>query len=150
MAVNDEALSSLLWLRPSLYNGAIGDSPVDLFLPGDLLSAEITLEPGAHQKCELAFVDVPKLVGVNDEIKVRVGLTVVGDTLQSIKQRAGVDAEEAINAHVAYIGLVTCQLVLNPAVLFDILPAGAVIKFLADLDPDKCPLLPSYRESFSH
>jgi len=150
MEVNNELLSYPLWLRSSLNNGAIGDSPVDFFLPSDLFGTEITFEPSTHQKCVLAFVDIPKFVGVNDEVEIRIGLAVVGDALQTIKQCSGIDAEEAIDAHVAYIGLVACQLVLNPAVFLDVLPAGTVVKLFADLNPDQYPFLPRHRESLRH
>ncbi len=82
-----------------------------------------------------------------DHIKICVGIGVLGYALQAIEQASRIDADESIDAHVADVGRVTRDPVGDVAMLFDLLPARAVVEVLRDLHAHKIPLCSRHLEA---
>lgn len=83
---------------------------------------------------------------MNNQVEVCIRLIVLRNPLQTVKQRSRINTKEAVDADIAHVGLIASQLVLDPAVLFDVLPAGATVELFADFYPNQCPFLPSDRK----
>jgi len=81
-----------------------------------------------------------------DQVVIGICLEVASDTLEALKQVAGIDLEEAIDADVADIRLTTVQAIPDIAVLFDVLATGALIEFLAYLNSCQTPFAARYLE----
>lgn len=81
-----------------------------------------------------------------DQVMIGICLEVTSDTLEAIKQVAGIDLEEAVDTNVADIRLIAVQAVPDIAVLFDILATGALIEFLGYLDSCQAPFSAGYLE----
>lgn len=88
----------------------------------------------------LLIVQIPHSVRVLDQVVVRIGRVIFGDALEAIKQIAGTDFHEAVDAYIPYVGFIAVQSVPDVAMFLDVLPTGAVIVLFADLDADQIPL----------
>jgi hypothetical protein len=125
-----------LGLGASLDDSAIGDSLVDFLFPCDLPVGEVTLKPSGHKEVVFTLIDVPEPVGMDNQVEVCIRLAVFRNPLQAVKQCSGINAKEGIDADIAHVGLVPREFVLNPAVLFDVLAARAVVELFADFYPN--------------
>lgn len=79
-----------------------------------------------------------------NQVMIGICLEVTSYSLEALKQVAGVDLEEAIDTDVADIRLITVQAVPDIAVLFDVLPTGALIELLGYLDSYQAPFSARY------
>lgn len=81
-----------------------------------------------------------------DQVVIGICLEVTSDTLEALKQVAGIDLEETVDADVADIRLIAVQAVPDIAVLFDVLATGALVEFLGYLNSCQNPFAARYLE----
>lgn len=122
------------------------DAAIDLALPFKLLVRELPLEARTDQELIFSVIDVSHLPAMLDDIEVSVGIRVFCNAFQAVEQVARVNANEAIDANVADVRRLTCSAICYVAVLFDLLPARAVIELFRDLNTNQVPLGAGYLE----
>ena len=122
------------------------DAPIDLALPFKLFVRELPLEARTDQELIFRLINVTHLAAMLDDVEVSVGIRVLCNALQAFEQVARVNANEAIDANVADVRRLTCDSICYVAVLFDLLPARAVIELFRDLNTHQVPLGADYLE----
>lgn len=120
----------------SLFQNPLMNEALPLLLGG----GELPLEAYVHQKVALCRVmEISQIECVFDQILIGTSRFFPCNTLQSVEKRPRVDADEAIDADVAHMRISTCHVVVDKAMLLDVLPTRAAIPFLTDLNPNQLP-----------
>lgn len=131
-----------LAFRPALHDRLREYAAVDLALPVQLGLRENALASSLQKELVLLLaVQVAHPIGVLDQIVIRIRGVILGDALQTVEEASRTDLDESVDADIADIGAVTVVAVANVAMLLDVLTAGAIIPFVADLDSDEIPFL---------